>query len=247
MPEIREVAPKYLQIAGYIRDEIVRGDRPEGSEVPSEREVAATWNVARPTASKALGVLKQQGLIESRRGSGSYVRKPQAAPRARERYERARELGTMYSADEAVRFLDVGVIAGPRHVTDNLGLAAGSNVVQRRRLISRVSGPVEVSTSWFASTLTDHAPRLLDPERIRGGTGAYVQSVTSRTLAYVRDQVSARAASPAEAAQLGLPEFSPVLAYWLTVYDTDDVPVQFDEAIYPPEHWALRQEYPIET
>ena len=56
MPEIQEVLPKYLQIAAYIRDQIARGDLKPGDEVPSERELAEMWKVARPTAARA-GVL----------------------------------------------------------------------------------------------------------------------------------------------------------------------------------------------
>ena len=48
MPEIQQVLPKYLQIAGHIRDQIVRGDLLPGAEVPSERELSASWKVAGP-------------------------------------------------------------------------------------------------------------------------------------------------------------------------------------------------------
>ena len=91
VPEIQQVLPKYLQIAGHIRDQIVRGDLLPGAEVPSERELAASWRVARPTAARALETLRVQGLVSSVQGSGTYVRDPSAAPRARERYERAGE------------------------------------------------------------------------------------------------------------------------------------------------------------
>src|SRR3954463_10244030 len=97
MPRVQEVLPKYLQIAGHIRDQIVRGDLRAGDEAPSERDIAASWDVARPTAARALEVLRGQGLVVSRQGSGTYVQ-PAAAPRARERYDRARVLGGMYGA-----------------------------------------------------------------------------------------------------------------------------------------------------
>ncbi|MBF6098975.1 GntR family transcriptional regulator [Nocardia cyriacigeorgica] len=246
MPEIEEVLPKYLQIAGYLRDQIVRGDLPPGGEVPSVRELAAQWHVARPTASKALDSLRQQGLVESRRGSGTYVRASQAAPRARERYERAAALGTMYSDSESVAFPFVGIVDAPAHVADALGLAAGSAVIQRRRVISGQSGPVELSTSWFDASLAEPAPRLLKPERLRGGTVRYLADVLGIRSAYARDQVCARAATADERQVLGLPEYAPTLVYWLTAYDAaNDRPIQFDEAIYPPEHWSFRQEYPI--
>ncbi|RDI53895.1 GntR family transcriptional regulator [Nocardia mexicana] len=246
MPEIEEVLPKYLQIAGYLRDQIVRGDLPPGAEVPSERELAAAWNVARPTATKALQALRQQGLVESRRGSGTYVREPNAAPRTRERIERAAKMGTMYSNAERVEFPFVGMVDAPEHVASSLGIASGSLVVQRRRIIrSEHTGPIELSTSWFPSALADSAPRVLVAERIRGGTLPYIAEAAGRRVAYARDQVCARQAADDERAALDLPDLSPVLVYWLVAYDSRDTPIQFDEAIYPPKRWAFRQEYPI--
>ncbi|WP_280454204.1 GntR family transcriptional regulator [Nocardia brasiliensis] len=238
--------PKYLQIAGYLRDQIVRGDLAPGSEVPSVRVLAAEWKVARPTASKALDALRQQGLVESRRGSGTYVRGSQAAPRARERYERAAALGTMYSDAESIRFPFVGICDdAPPHVVEALGLAAGSPVLERQRIIEGGNGPVELSTSWFAAALVERAPLLAVPERLRGGTVRYLADVLGIRSAYARDQVCARPASSEESEALGLPEHAAVLVYWLTAYDTTDRPLQFDEAVYPPERWAFRQEYPI--
>jgi GntR family transcriptional regulator len=31
----------------------------------------------------------------------------------------------------------------------------------------------------------------------------------------------------------------------MTVYDAADQPVMFDDATYPPDRWAFRQEYPL--
>ncbi|WP_405136782.1 GntR family transcriptional regulator [Nocardia sp. NBC_01388] len=246
MPEIEEVLPKYLQIACYLRDQIIRGDLPPGSEVPSERELSTAWKVARPTAGKALQALKQQGLVESRRGSGTFVRERKPAPRARERYARAAEFGTMYSESEAVEFLFAGVVTGPDHVTEALGLRSGTDVIERRRLISnRISGPVELSTSWFPALLAERAPRLLELERIHGGTARYLTEITGQAADYAREQACARLSNAEERRLLGLGRPSAVLVYWLTVFDTDDLVIQFDEAVYPREHWAFKNEYPL--
>ena len=247
MPEIQKVLPKYLQIAGHIRDQIVRGDLRPGDEVPSERELAASWSVARPTAARALEALRVQGLVESRQGSGTYVRSPEAVPRARERYERARDLGTtMYGTAESVEFITTEIVPGPPHVVDALQLPAGSDVAQRTRLLRGEGGtPIELSTSWFTAQLAELAPRLLTPERLHGGTGKYITDVTGRVSEYARDQVAARLATPDERRLLNLSEVAAVLTYRLTVYDGDDRPVQFDDSVYPPDRWAFRQEYPL--
>ncbi len=246
MPEIQEVLPKYLQIAGFIRDQIVRGDLGPGDEVPSEREIAATWSVARPTAARAREALRVQGLVESRRGSGTFVREARAAPRARERYERARDLGTMYSPGESVEFLATGLVPGPEHVIEALQLPVGSEVVRRARLLRAGDNtPIELSTSWFAPGLAEQAPRLLEPERLRGGTAKYLTEITGREAVYARDQVAARLASAEERRLLELSRPAAVLVYRLTVFDQGDAPLQFDDATYPPDRWAFRQEYPL--
>lgn len=246
MPEIQEVLPKYLQIAGHIRDQIVRGDLRPGDEVPSERELAATWSVARPTAARALETLRVQGFVESRQGSGTYVRSSRGVPRARERYERARELGTMYSDTESVEFVATEMTVGPAHVTEALRVPAGSRVARRTRLLrGEGNQPIELSTSWFTSAVAEQAPRLLEPERLRGGTGKYIGETTGRESEYARDQVAARLATPEELRLLELSEPAAVLIYRLTAFDSGDEPVQFDEATYPPDRWTFRQEYPL--
>lgn len=245
MPEIQEVLPKYLQIAGHLRDQIIRGDLAPGDELPSERELAVTWKVARPTATKALGALRTQGLVESRQGSGTYVRAPRAAPRARERYDRAREHGTMYADTESVEFLATELSQPPAHVADALLLSDDESAIRRVRLIRSRDEPIELSTSWFPGELATLAPALLVGERLRGGTAKYVASVTDRTPSYARDQVMARLANADERRRLEQPRPSAVLVYWLTIYDPRDQPMQFDEAIYPAERWAFRQEYPF--
>ncbi|MFC5994305.1 GntR family transcriptional regulator [Pseudonocardia hispaniensis] len=246
MPEIQKVLPKYLQIAGHIRDQIVRGDLRPGDEVSSERELAAAWSVARPTAARALESLRVQGLVESRQGSGTYVRAQPGVPRARERYERARDHGTMYGAAESVEFIATGIVNGPDHVTEALQVPAGSRVARRTRLLRGEGGrPIELSTSWFTAQVAEQAPRLLEPERLLGGTGRYLAEVTGRESEYARDQVAARLATAEERRLLDLPRPSAVLVYRLTAYDPADQPVQFDEATYPPDRWEFRQEYPL--
>lgn len=249
MPELQEVLPKYLQIAGHIRDQIIRGDLKPGDEISSERALALSWNVARPTATKALETLRVQGLVESRQGSGTYVRGTPAAPRARERYERAREQGTMYSDSESVEFLATELVSeAPEHVRQALRLSAASPVIRRARLIKRHDrDPVELCVSWFSGALAETAPGLLEPERLRGGASKYIAEATGRRTAYARDRVAARLATDEEARHLGLKQPAAVLVYQLTEYDGSDAPVQFDESTYPPEHWAFRQEYPVNS
>ena len=52
---------------------IVTGEIPEGDALPSEHELCALLDISRPVVREALQRLRDEGLIASRRGSGSFV------------------------------------------------------------------------------------------------------------------------------------------------------------------------------
>lgn len=60
-------------VSEQIRQFIVREDLPEGSRLPSERDLAIRFDTSRPTVSQALRTLSLMGMVEIRRGSGAYV------------------------------------------------------------------------------------------------------------------------------------------------------------------------------
>jgi DNA-binding GntR family transcriptional regulator len=248
MPQIEDSPAKYLQIASYLRDQIIRGDLPPGAELPSERQIAQDWEVSRPTATRALQVLRHQGLVESRQGAGTYVLGARLHRRAAQRYHRYRERGAQYAPDESLEITAAEITSAPDYVAVGLALQPSDAVMMRRRIISRVGvGPVEIATSWWPAALAEKAPRLLE-RRSLGGIGSvrYVESVTGRKAAYARDQVSARLASADELRDLDLRGPAAVLVFRHVVYDTEDVPLEFAEAVYPPGQWTAEQEYPIE-
>lgn len=248
MPELDVPAPKYRQIAALLREQILRGDLRPGDELPSERVIAVQYSVSRPTATKALDVLRQEGLAEAVRGSGTYVSAPPVNRRARERYQRARDEGAIYPQDEYAVIVAAGLIdEAPASVRANLGLPAGARVVRRRRVTHDATGPREISTSWLAAAVAEKAPLLLETERIRQGTLQYVESATGRRGAQARDRVSARLASAEESALLGLPpdEPTPVLCVEHVVCDAQGQPLEFAEAVYPPGAWTYEQQYDL--
>ena len=56
-----------------MRDMIYRGEIRAGEKLMSERDMAQAFNVGRPTVREAIQKLTEQGLIESRRGVGTFV------------------------------------------------------------------------------------------------------------------------------------------------------------------------------
>lgn len=64
----------YQQVAHAIRAEIRSGALAPGDRLPSVTELASKYGVAKMTAQKALGELREEGLIVSWQGRGTFVR-----------------------------------------------------------------------------------------------------------------------------------------------------------------------------
>lgn len=65
--------PVYLQLANLIRRRIEDGTYAPGQRIPSEPELEAETGLARGTVHKAIGAVREAGLVVTVRGKGSYV------------------------------------------------------------------------------------------------------------------------------------------------------------------------------
>ena len=65
--------PAYLQIYGYIRDDIINGVYPYQTKLPSKRLLADELGISTVTVEHAYALLCDEGYVESRERSGFFV------------------------------------------------------------------------------------------------------------------------------------------------------------------------------
>ena len=66
--------PVYLQVAALIRARIESGELQPRRPIPSVRHLVQEYGVADGTVKKAIDVLRQEGLVRSIQGKGTFVR-----------------------------------------------------------------------------------------------------------------------------------------------------------------------------
>lgn len=66
--------PIYEQVIEKIKKQIVRGELKPGAKLPSQRKMARTIEVNPNTVQRAYREMEQRGLVEGKRGRGTFVK-----------------------------------------------------------------------------------------------------------------------------------------------------------------------------
>lgn len=239
--------PKYLRIHAELRDRISSGQWPAGQPLPAQRDLAAEFGVSVMTLRQALQLLADDGLIDIRHGSGSYVA---------QRY--AYDLGHLRSfasdlaaqgAPVTTRLLDAAALMPPEAVGARLGGPARALRLRRLRLVG--GQPVILQTSWLPVPL----PGGLDPRDLLAGAGSQPPAgpgpaggdrglytlLADRGLAVARasETITPTALNPADARDLGRPAGTLALLSHRVSFTAAGDPLIDDHALLPGDSVAL--------
>ncbi len=82
MVEKKKCEPKYLKIVNWIKKQIADGTLTVGDKLQSENELSEFFSLSRQTVRQATSILENDGVLERRRGSGTYVASTRIVQRA---------------------------------------------------------------------------------------------------------------------------------------------------------------------
>lgn len=213
---------RYRQIAAELRDRIVSGVLAPGKLLPSEADLSASSEVSRVTVRKALEMLRDEGLVDSRQGFGWFV----AADPLRQSLGR---LGTIEAqlAERGIaarrRILDFGFVPAPAAVR---AVLRTDTVLEVRRLNLADGEPFARVTVWVPDDLAGEISRTA-VER----TSFYENLPVE--LGGATQTIAAAAADEADAGLLEVPVGSPVLRCVRVTSDVDGRAVLMSEFVFP--------------
>ncbi|MFN5902814.1 MAG: GntR family transcriptional regulator, partial [Novosphingobium sp.] len=120
IPRERE-APRYLQVAGELRAEILSGKFSARDQFPTESDLCQRYGVSRFTIREALRRLQNEGLIARKRGSGTVVQP--AAARGGTLHQPLSNVGEIlqYARDTHVTYEPRGRGDLPREIAEQIG------------------------------------------------------------------------------------------------------------------------------
>jgi GntR family transcriptional regulator len=245
-------SPAYLRIAADLRARIAAADLPPGGKLPTEAQLMRQYGVSRTVAKWAVSVLKGEGLVEGRRGSGVYVRTVRRIVRqANGRSMRGGSGPTSPFARDTARAGYTGswehasehTTAGPR-IAMRLAVDPGDPVMRTTYRFLADGEPIQMSTSWEPLALTGGTPVEWPEDGPETGVVARLDAIGTRIDEFV-ERVTARPAIGAEIAGLALPARGAYVLVIERTYLAADRPVETADIVFPGDRYELVYRVPV--
>jgi GntR family transcriptional regulator len=249
-----DARPLQVRIADDIRAKIETGELAAGAKIPTLDALKDQYLCSLGAVRSAIDLLKQQGMLISKQGSGVFVRERIVAQRhGTDRYSRsvwgagksilvaeAAEQG--HEASQLMR--EIGPVPAPAAVAERLGVETGDPVHVRRRTTLIDGRPNQLADSYYTLELADEVPALKVENTGPGGGFARIEEAGIR-LGRIREEITVRMPRGPEVSTLQLPEGTPVAELTRTVCDTKGRPVEVMLATIAGDMTAFDYDFPV--
>jgi GntR family transcriptional regulator len=248
--------PRSQQIAAQLRAAIEDGTYPPGSKLPSQRDLAQQYNVARNTVDEALKILGQQGLITSEWGRGVFVREKKPLIRlGSDRYSpKYRKLGLspflLECAKQGKRgrfeVLSIERVRPDPGLAEQLKVSASQkSLLRRENVFYADDDPVYRVTTWIPWSIAQGSGLLEEEVPHQFGIHGVLEE-KGHTMARIDDEITARMPTPEEIQYLQLPRGVPVLDVTHTSVDQDGEPYEVTRFVMRADMNGLHYNAPVE-
>src|SRR5437764_14767435 len=152
----RNGLPAYQRIQGAIRKRIEAGQLRAGDPVASERDLAKIHQVSLMTARHALASLEREGIVERRRGIGTFVAAPKIHFNKLMSYT---EQMSSRSLTASSKVLFAKVLDNENEASARLSLSPATSVIKIERLRHAAGDPFALEPCYLNAA---EFPGLLD-------------------------------------------------------------------------------------
>ena len=241
----RSGTPRYLQVAGELRAEILSGKFAARDLFPTESELCQRYGLSRFTIREALRRLQNEGLIARRRGSGTTVQP--AAARGGTLHQPLSNVGEIlqYARDTRISYERAGSGPLPKAVAEQIGEDCAGDWICFRgvRRHEHDTLPIAATDAYFHVSL-DAAVAELD---LSDGTlFSQIERLAGVSVGKVTQDIQAVAAPPAVATALGIKRGAATLRITRCYFDPKGRLFEISVSHHPGDRFAYSMHIDVE-
>jgi len=212
--DTRNGTPAYKRIQAAILKRIESGALKVGDAVDSERELARIHRVSLMTARHALVGLEREGMVQRRRGAGTFVAPPKIHFNKLMSYtEQMAGRGLSVSS----KVLSLCVTNAADDIAARLALPAGSKLIKLERLRLGGKEPFALETCYLSAA---EFSKLTQASLGRGSLFSILKYDYGLEISHADEEVDATIADSHTARLLGIPHDLPLLRMRQLIYSS---------------------------
>jgi GntR family transcriptional regulator len=220
--------PLYAQLESILAGEIGTGTLPPGSQLPNEEQLVERYRVSRTTIRQTIQNLVRRGLVEIRRGKGTFVLQPKITQELTELsgfVEDMQSLGRQASA----RLVDKQTVPATEPVARALAIDVGTPVVCIQRVRLADNAALSFDETYLPREIGE---RILENDLETEPIFSLLEQKYDTPLVEADYRLEAVAADTTVARALGIGAGSPIFLIERTSYTTGHQPIDYEKLYY---------------
>jgi GntR family transcriptional regulator len=224
--------PLHAQVEEALVKSMATGLLSPGSRLPSEENLVERFEVSRTTIRTAIQSLVARGLVEIRRGKGTFVTQPTITQELTELtgfVEDMRALGREASA----RVLDRRLVAASETVARQLSLQRGAAVARIQRVRLGDGIPLSFDETYLPQELGE---KIMADDLENQPIFSLLEQKYATPLIEAEYRLAAVASHGTVARALGIEAGSPIFLIERTTFSASRRPVDYERLYYRGDH-----------
>ena len=218
----------YSRVETVLASEIIDGNLKVGDQLPTEDRLIARFGVSRITVRRAIQNLVSRGLVEIRRGKGTFVAAPKITQDLKELSGFVEDMHAL-GRKPAARVIGKEIVTADATVARQLALTRGERVVKIRRLRLADGVPLSFDETYLPLLI---GTRIMTNDLKVEPIFALLERKYGVPLIEAEYKLDAVAAESEVAAALKVKRRSPIFRIERTSYSTGGRPVDYEKLHY---------------
>jgi GntR family transcriptional regulator len=224
--------PLYHRVYLLLRQRITESGYKVDAPMPGEHELAAAHGVSRITVRRALERLEQEGLVDRRRGAGTFARTPSPVPQ-RENLRGLIENLLAMGLRTQVKLIDFAYLPAPPDVAAALEVPVGTRAQKSVRV--RWAPGMKMPFSHLTAWVPEEIGRRYGPDDLAASPLLHLLEAAGEPAARADQVISAKLADSTVAPLLGVEQGSALIWVRRQVRDKAGRVIEAIEALYRPD------------
>lgn len=231
-------APRYVEIYNALRTNILAGVYPPGSQFPTEYAVMSQYGASRTTVRNALRLLQEDGMIVSKRGSGTTVAPlNDVNPFGYSRLTEVQDVNFCFTTsspwEETASPAVLDTVLAPANVAGELEIPTGTEVYRVQWILSVNDAPYNYLTHYLRMDVTPNLDLHLQTGLHSNSLYRLISETYGLEFIEAREDLLPICASFIEARFLEVPEGTPLIRLCQTAH-CQKGPMEYCESVLNP-------------